>query len=61
MSRGPPEVAVPVDLARLPVPSVHSAVFGLSNRSVLCSVDVVLRVDEFNHFLRAEFSYPQVM
>jgi len=40
-------------LSRLPVLFVHSPVFRLSNRSVLCSVDVVRwMVERFVVFLR---------
>jgi len=41
MFRVSPGVAVPTVLPRLLVSSVHLPAFGLSNRSVLCSVDVV--------------------
>jgi len=34
---GPSGVAVSTVLCTLPVPSVHSSVSGLSNRSMLCS------------------------
>ena len=43
---GPPGVAVPTILCRLIVPSVHSSVFGLSNRRH------GLSVEGFAHFLR---------
>jgi len=41
MFRGPPGVAVTTVLHRLLVASVHRPAFGLSNRTVLCSGDVV--------------------